>query len=98
MKDAIKFMESTMSQKDVEQVREEAHQEILTLRLAELREEMQIRQKEIDSFSQPSISKIEKRKDIKISTLIQYLKSLGMNLEIKAFSDNKKINKLLLKV
>lgn len=38
------------------------------------------------SFSQSSISKIEGRKDIKISTLIDYLDNLGMGLEIRAYS------------
>lgn len=37
------------------------------------------------NFTQSSVSKIEKRKDIKISTLIDYLDSLGMGLQITTY-------------
>ncbi|MES0490315.1 MAG: XRE family transcriptional regulator [Leptospirales bacterium] len=56
---------------------------ILNIPLAELREYMGIKQVDIDAFAQSSISKIENRKDIKISTLRKYLDSIGMELEIK---------------
>ena len=53
------------------------------------------------NFTQSSVSKIEKRKDIKISTLIDYLDSLGMGLEIITYPKmavSKKQEKILLKV
>ena len=53
------------------------------------------------NFTQSSISKIEKRKDMKISTLIDYLDSLGMGLEIITYpkvSVSNKQEKVLLKV
>ena len=37
---------------------------------AQLRAEMQVKQSDMTNFTQSSVSKIEKRKDIKISTLI----------------------------
>jgi hypothetical protein len=62
-----------------------AEQEILTIRLGQLREKLGKKQKEFDGFSQTSISRLEKRKDIRISTLIEYLNNLGIRLEIKTF-------------
>ena len=79
----------------VQRVKREAEKEIFQIRLSELRKEMGIRQEDVKSFSQSSISKIESRKDIKISTLIEYLDNIGMGIEIKAYpkSKNRKKNK-----
>lgn len=101
MKDAIKMMESNMSPEAVRRTHIKAVQDIMTIRLAQLREEQNVKQSEMTNFTQSSVSKIEKRKDIKISTLIDYLDSLGMGLEIitypkLAFSKNQE--KVLLKV
>lgn len=85
MKDAIKMMESQMSEEPVRRARMKAEQEILSIRLAQLREEKDIKQSEMVNFTQTSVSKIEKRKDMKISTLIDYLDSLGMGLEIRTY-------------
>jgi len=82
MKDAIKMMENNMSPEAVRRAHIKAEQDIMTIRLAQLREEQNIKQSEMTNFTQSSVSKIEKRKDIKISTLIDYLDSLGMGLEI----------------
>jgi hypothetical protein len=35
------------------------------------------------------VSRLEKRRDIKISTLVEYLNSLGMGLEIKTYPKDK---------
>ena len=93
MRDAIKMMESKMTPESVARSRMMAEQEILTIRLGQLREKLGIKQDEFDNFSQTSISRLEKRKDIRISTLIEYLNNLGMGLEIKTFP-KKKINKI----
>ena len=85
MKDAIIMMESKMAPESVMQSRLMAEQEILTIRLSQLREKLGVKQNEFDNFSQTSISRLEKRKDIRISTLIEYLNNLGMGLEIKTF-------------
>ncbi|MCL1833168.1 MAG: XRE family transcriptional regulator [Leptospirales bacterium] len=84
MRDAIKMMESKMTPESVARSRKMAEQEILTIRLCQLREKLGVKQDEFDNFSQTSISRLEKRKDIRISTLIDYLSNLGMGLEIKA--------------
>ncbi len=101
MKDAIKMMESQMSPESVKKAHLKVEQEILAIRLASLREEENFLQSEIKNFSQTSISRIEKRKDMKISTLIDYLDSLGMGLEIIAYPKTETLNKkekILLKV
>ena len=88
MHDAIKMMESKMTPESVTRSRMLAEQEILTIKLGQLREKLGIKQDEFDHFSQTSISRLEKRKDIRISTLIEYLNNLGMGLEIKTFPKN----------
>lgn len=101
MKDAIKMMESNMTKETVRRAHIKAEQDIMTIRLAQLREEQNVKQSEMANFSQSSVSKIEKRKDIKISTLIDYLDSLGMGLEIITYpkiSGCKKQKRVLLKV
>ena len=73
----------------------------MTIRLAQLREEQNVKQSEMVNFTQSSVSKIEKRKDIKISTLIDYPDSLGMGLEIITYPkipNTKRQGKVLLKV
>ena len=73
----------------------------MTIRLAQLREEQNVKQSEMTNFTQSSVSKIEKRKDIKISTLIDYLDSLGMGLEIITYPKlavSKNQEKVLLKL
>lgn len=88
MGDALKMMESYMTQESVEKAHKKAEQEILAIKLAQLREQNNLTQQNVPNFSQSSVSRLEKRKDMKISTLVEYLKSLGMGLEIKAYSKN----------
>ena len=64
MRDAIKMMESKMTPESVERSRKMAEQEILTIRLGQLREKLGIKQDEFNNFSQTSISRLEKRKGI----------------------------------
>ena len=90
MNNAIKMMESKMSPESIIRSRIMAEQEILTIKLGQLREKLGVKQDEFNNFSQTSISRLEKRKDIRISTLIEYLNNLGMGLEIKTYPKNKK--------
>ena len=71
-------------------------QESLNIKLKALRGKYGIKQEGISNFSQTAVSKLERRKDIKISTLIDYLESLGMGLEITALPKNKNIKKEVL--
>ena len=87
------MMESKMTPESVARSRKIAEQEILTIKLGQLREKLGIKQDEFNNFSQTSISRLEKRKDIRISTLIDYLDNLGMGLEIKTFP-KKRVRKI----
>ena len=75
-------------------------QDSLNIKLKALRGKYGIKQEELDRFSQTAVSKLERRKDIKISTLIDYLESLGMGLEIAALPNGGKKTKkeILLKI
>jgi len=59
-------------------------QDSLNIKLKALRGKYGIKQEDVSQFSQTAVSKLERRKDIKISTLIDYLDSLGFGLEITA--------------
>jgi transcriptional regulator with XRE-family HTH domain len=88
-KDFSTEMAEMLPPERVARARKEAEKEILKIRLSELRKKLGIRQKDIKTFSQSSISKLEARKDLKISTLIEYLENLGLGVEIKAYQKNK---------
>ena len=90
IRNAIEAMESMMSPESVERSRKKAEQEIFVIKLGLLREKCGLKQNEIKKFSQTSVSRLERRKDIKISTLVDYLDSLGMGLEIRTYPKNKK--------
>jgi transcriptional regulator with XRE-family HTH domain len=81
---AIPAMESMMTPEQIHMARAAADAGTLSLRLAKLRERKGINQSDIGGFSQTSISKLESRKDIKVSTLIEYLDGLDMGIEIRA--------------
>ena len=81
---ALDSMESSMTAEEIRLSDELYNKDLLSLRLAELREAAGIPQDKMENFSQSAVSKLEKRKDMKISTLIDYIKDLGMNLKITA--------------
>ena len=91
LRNAIETMESMMSHESVERSRKKAEQEIFAIKLGMLREKRGLKQGEIKNFSQTSVSRLERRNDIKISTLIDYLHGLDMGLEIRTYPKNKKI-------
>jgi predicted XRE-type DNA-binding protein len=83
VKNAMKAMESVMSDESIARSNEIYERELLMLNLAELREQYNIKQTDIKGFSQPAISRIEGRTDIKLSTLIKYLTQMDLDMEIK---------------
>ncbi|GAB6089539.1 helix-turn-helix domain-containing protein [Spirochaeta dissipatitropha] len=83
IKDAMKAMESVMSEDSIARSNELFERELLMLNLAELREKYNIKQADMKGFSQPAISRIEGRTDIKLSTLIKYLSQMDLEMEIK---------------
>ena len=88
MRDSEEIMKEMLWEDDIRHVKLMAEQDLLAARLVELRQSQNIRQDDMPHFSQTSISRIEHRKDIKISTLLEYLDSLGMGVEIKAYPKN----------
>lgn len=87
-KDYTDELASMMPSESVERAKREAEKEIFRIRLSELRKKMGIRQEDIKTFTQSGISKLESRKDMKVSTLVDYLNSIGMGVEIKAYPKN----------
>lgn len=85
VKKAVKAMKNMMSADQVRRAHLAADREILALQLAKLRERQGLRQSDIKAFSQTAISKLERRKDMKLSTLIEYVQGIGMGLEIRVY-------------
>ena len=94
----ISKLEAKMDPAILEKARKMAQEETLNIRLSILREKYGLKQSELSNFTQTAVSKLEKRKDIRISTLIDYLDSLGMGLEISAYPRNSSKKELLLRV
>jgi len=92
--DFINELASMLPPQRAERAKIEADKEIFNIRLSQLREYMQVKQNEVKTFSQSSISRIESRKDIKVSTLIEYLENIGMGVEIKVYPKKKTQNKI----
>lgn len=90
VKNAIMAMENTMTEDQVHRARAIAEREILSIRLADLRTRQGVKQSDIGTFSQTAVSKLERRKDMKISTLIDYLEGIGMGLEIRVYQKDAK--------
>jgi hypothetical protein len=82
VKDALKEMEGVMSKDSIKRSNEIYERESLILKLSELRAQFHIKQTDIKGFSQPAISRIEGRTDIKLSTLTKYLSQMGLEMEI----------------
>lgn len=84
--DLTKFV----SQDIIDQAKAEAQKQIFKLKLAELRQKQGIKQTDVNGFSQVSVSRIESRSDIKISTLVDFVHACGFDVEIKAVPKKKK--------
>jgi hypothetical protein len=94
----ISELDAKMNPDVLAKAKKMAQEESLNIRLALLREKYGVKQSEITNFTQTAVSKLENRKDIRISTLIDYLDSLGMGLEITALPKKKKKKEVLLRV
>ncbi len=91
--DYFKKAEKNLPHDKVQEANARAEAKALQYHLKEMREKLGIRQGDMIGFSQESISQIENRKDIKISTLIEYLSSLDVGLEIIAHPNKKEYKK-----
>ena len=94
----ISELEAKMNPEVLARAKKKAEQESLNIRLGMLREKYGMKQSEVANFTQTAVSKLENRKNIRISTLIEYLDSLGMGLEITAYPRNSSQKELLLRV
>jgi hypothetical protein len=92
----ISELDAKMDPKVLKLAHKLAKRESLKIKLSALRNEQGLKQSDVPNFTQTAVSKIENRKDIKVSTLIDYLDSLGMGLEISAFPKNQVAKKEVL--
>jgi len=90
LKPAIGTMETMMTPESADRAKRRAEQELLSIKLAQLREKCGLKQSDVANFTQTSVSKLERSKDMRLSTLIDYLIGLEMGLEIKAYPKNSK--------
>ena len=91
-------LDARMNPEVLARAKKMAQKESLNIRLAILREKYGVKQSEIENFTQTAVSKLENRKDIRISTLIDYLDSLDMGVEITAYPRKSKKKEVLLRV
>lgn len=89
-KDIDRLMEKRLTTGQIEDVKNEIQEELLHIRLSDLRRQMNITQDNVTGFSQPAVASLEKRKDLKLSTLVHYLQAIGMGVEINVFPRKKK--------
>ncbi len=89
-KDFMDELEAMLPSERVQRAKKEAEKEIFRIRLSELRKQMGMKQEDVQAFTQSGISKLESRKDMKISTLVEYLHNIGMGVEIKAYPKKRK--------
>ena len=94
----ISELDAKMNPEVLAKAKKMAQEESLNIRLGMLREKYGMKQSDVTNFTQTAVSKLENRKDIRISTLIDYLESLGMGLEISAYPKNSNEKELLLRV
>lgn len=96
MAKAISELMNTLSLDDQAIVEAKATEMITAIRLAKLRKKMGFTQAQVADamhIKQPTVAQLEKRADIQLSTLRQYLQVLGASLEINAtLPDGSKVN------
>jgi hypothetical protein len=95
-KDVFKLIESKMTPQSIRRSDAKAGKMLLALRLAEFRKAMKLDQSSVKGFSQPAVSKIEARADMKLSTLVEYCHGLGAELEIAATPARKRGKRFVL--
>ncbi len=92
----ISELDAKMKPEVLKRAKKIAERELLKIKLSELRSAQGLKQSDVPNFTQTAVSKIENRKDIRVSTLIDYLESLGMGLEITAIPKNQTAKKEVL--
>lgn len=72
----------SLGNKAFERALKKGHEKVYELRLKMAREMIGLNQTDLKGLTQPEVSKIENRKDMKISTLDKYAKAMGMRVKI----------------
>jgi hypothetical protein len=88
--DFISHAKKVMGEKKFNKAVKKGKKKVLELRLKMARELIGLNQTELKGMTQPEVSKIEKRKDLKISTLDKYAKAMGMKLKICLILEDEK--------
>ena len=83
-RDALEHMNSVIGTKRAKRAQARAQKEVHGIRLAELRKLKKLTQSQVKGFSQVEVSKLENREDMKLSTLIKYVRGLGADIKITA--------------
>ena len=95
-KDFFQEAKKYLSAQRIQKAKARAHTEVFKIRLSELRQKQGINQASVKGFTQSAVSKLEARKDMKVSTLLEYLDSIGMNIEILVHSKTHKMKPISL--
>jgi len=80
----LEYMESKLTPEAVAEARRLALAESFRIKLIELRRQADKTQRDFSAFSQTSVARLEKRRDWKLSTLLEFADDLDMSIEIRA--------------
>ncbi|EQC48793.1 toxin-antitoxin system, antitoxin component, Xre domain protein [Bacteriovorax sp. BSW11_IV] len=86
--DFFSHAKEVMGEKRYARALKKGQAQVNELRLKMAREMIGLNQSDLKGMTQPEVSKIEKRKDLKISTLNKYAKSMGMKVKISLVSED----------
>ena len=92
MRDFDELLDECLTPEQIAQVEEEARKEVALIKIRKLRKIRNFSQGEMAKamgISQPALSKLERRSNVTVNTLIDYVAALGGRLKIQAeFGDN----------
>jgi len=80
--DFFDMAKKQLSSEQLQRAHSKALAEIFSIRLGQLREQQGFTQNDVKGFTQSNVSRLEARDDMKLSTLIEYLQSINMDVEI----------------
>jgi DNA-binding Xre family transcriptional regulator len=84
----------TMTREEQRHARVRAEQDLAQLELAELRAAAQMTQQELADklqITQVAVSRLERRRDIRLSKLREFVRAIGGELEIQAVFPNRRV-------
>lgn len=83
-----------LTPKELEQIDHEVDQELIEMDLKEIRAMTNTTQNDIAAkldMAQPEVSQLERRQDMRLSTLRRYIKALGGEIEVHAVLGDKRV-------